>query len=94
MDHGFENGQDSFSILLISRSWIIFEATIFFFFSHFLFLGGRGRGEGGGYGPSRLFHSFWAESFARWVENGDPREKPSDHPQADLGLSHMWPELG
>ena len=25
---------------------------------------------------------------------GDPREKPPDHPQAELGLSHMWPELG
>ena len=24
---------------------------------------------------------------------GDPREKPPDHPQAELGLSHMWPEL-
>ena len=25
---------------------------------------------------------------------GDPREKPPDHPQAELGLSHVWPELG
>ena len=25
---------------------------------------------------------------------GDPQEKPPDHPQAELGLSHMWPELG
>ena len=25
---------------------------------------------------------------------GDPREKPPDHPQAELGLSHMWPDLG
>ena len=24
----------------------------------------------------------------------DPLEKPSDHPQAELGLSHMGPELG
>ena len=23
-----------------------------------------------------------------------PREKPPDHPQAELGLSHMWPEWG
>ena len=25
---------------------------------------------------------------------GDPREKPPDQPQAELGLSHAWPELG
>ena len=25
---------------------------------------------------------------------GDPREKIYDHWQAELGLSHMWPELG
>ena len=28
------------------------------------------------------------------AKTGDPREKPSDHPQAKLGLSHMWPKLG
>ena len=28
------------------------------------------------------------------TKTGDPREKPPDHPQAELGLSHMWPELG
>ena len=54
----------------------------------FFFLGG-----GGGviYGPSRLIHSFWAESIAK---TGDPREKPPDHPQAELVLSHIWLELG
>ena len=44
--------------------------------------------------PSRLFHSFWAEPIIRWAKTGDPREKPPEHPQAELGLSHMWPELG
>ena len=44
--------------------------------------------------PWRVFHSFWAESVIRWAKTGDPREKPPDHPQAELGLSHMWPELG
>ena len=49
----------------------------------------------GFYGPSRLFHSFWAESIERWGENGRfLRKTISDHPQAELGLSHMWPELG
>ena len=28
------------------------------------------------------------------VKTGDPREKPPDHQQAELGLSDMWPELG
>ena len=28
------------------------------------------------------------------AKTGAPREKPPDHPQAELGLSHMWPELG
>ena len=43
--------------------------------------------------PSRLFHSFWAEPIIRWAKTGDPRENPPDHLQAELGLSHMWPEL-
>ena len=28
------------------------------------------------------------------AKTGDPREKTPDHPQAELGLSHMWSELG
>ena len=28
------------------------------------------------------------------VKTGRPREKTHDHPQAALGLSHMWHELG
>ena len=28
------------------------------------------------------------------AETADPLEKTSCHPQAELGLSHMWPELG
>ena len=28
------------------------------------------------------------------AKTGVPQEKPSDHPQAELGLSHMLPELG
>ena len=28
------------------------------------------------------------------AKTGDLREKPPDHPQAELSLSHMWPELG
>ena len=30
----------------------------------------------------------------RWSENGRPQEKSPDHPQAELGMSHIWPELG
>ena len=40
---------------------------------------------------SRLLHSFWAEPIIRWEKTGDPREKPPDNPQAELGLS---PEPG
>ena len=25
------------------------------------------------------------------AKTGDPQEKPPDHPQAELGLSHIWP---
>ena len=28
------------------------------------------------------------------AKTGDPWEKKPDHMQAELGLSHMWPELG
>ena len=49
---------------------------------HFFYLG------------QRLFHSFWAEPIIRWVKTGDPQEKPPDNPQAELGLSNMWPEPG
>ena len=28
------------------------------------------------------------------AKTGDPREKPPGHPQAEFGLSHMWPERG
>ena len=28
------------------------------------------------------------------AKTGDPREKTPDHPQAELGSSRMWPELG
>ena len=29
-----------------------------------------------------------------WAKTGNSLEKPPDHPQAELGLSHMWPKLG
>ena len=28
------------------------------------------------------------------AKTGDPREKTPDHPQTELGLSHIWPKLG
>ena len=28
------------------------------------------------------------------AKTGDPRQKPPDHPQAELGFSHMCPEIG
>ena len=41
------------------------------------------------YGPSRLFHSFEPSQSLGGAKAGDPQEKPSDHPQAELGWSHM-----
>ena len=43
---------------------------------------------------SRLFHSYRDEPIGRWGETGVPRENHLTHPQADLGLSHMWPVGG
>ena len=43
---------------------------------------------------SRLFHSYRDEPIGRWGETGVPRENHLIHPQAELGLSHMWPVRG
>ena len=43
---------------------------------------------------SRLFHSYRDEPIGRWGETGVPRENHLTHPQAKLGLSHMWPVRG
>ena len=32
--------------------------------------------------------------MSRWGETGVPRENHLTHPQAELGLSHMWPVQG
>ena len=49
----------------------------------------------GFYGTSRLFHSF-LNRVSRKVgrKRRDLRDTPLDHLPADLGLSHMWPDLG
>ena len=38
-------------------------------------------------------HFEQSQSFAG-AKTGDPREKTTDYPQAEHGLSHMWPKLG
>ena len=43
---------------------------------------------------SRLFHSYRDEQIGRWSETGVPQENHLTHPQAELGLSHMWPVRG
>ena len=40
------------------------------------------------------FTNFEPSQSLGGAKTGGPWEKPSDHPQAKLGLSHMWPELG
>ena len=62
------------------------QKTYFFFFTFFILFGF--------YCLSKLFHSFWAELIARWGKNERSPRKNIWPPQAQLGLSHMWPELG
>ena len=54
-------------------------------------------GGGGGLRPikvvSIIFH-FELSQSAGGAKTGDPREKPPNHSQAELGLSHILPELG
>ena len=38
------------------------------------------------------FSSYETGQSVGGAKTGEPREKP--HPQAELGLSHMWPERG
>ena len=40
------------------------------------------------------FTNFEPSQSLGGAKTGDPREKPYDHPQAELGLSHKWPERG
>ena len=40
------------------------------------------------------FAHFEASQAPGGAKTGDPREKPPGHPQAELGFSHMSPELG
>ena len=39
-------------------------------------------------------HFYPSQSLLGGAKMIDPREKPADHSQADLGVSHMRPELG
>ena len=43
---------------------------------------------------SRSFHSYREEPIGRWGETRVPRENHLTHPQAELGLSHIWPVRG
>ena len=43
---------------------------------------------------SILFHSYRDKPIGRWGETGVPWENHLTHPQAELGLSHMWPVQG
>ena len=39
------------------------------------------------------FTHFEPSQLLGGAKMGDPREKTPEHPQAELGLSHMWPKL-
>ena len=57
--------------------FILFYLLIFFFFFFWF----------GFYGPSRLFHSFWAGSIQRWGENGTPPRKTTWPPTRKENLA-------
>ena len=40
------------------------------------------------------FSSYETGQSVGGAKTGEPREKHLTHPQAELGLSHMWPERG
>ena len=56
------------------------------FFVFFFYLGFTARPD--------YFTNFEPSQLSGGAKKGDLREKPPDHPQAELGLSHMWLELG
>ena len=51
---------------------------------YFFFVGG-----GGVTARQDYFTHFEPSQSIVWLKTGDPREKPPDHPQAELGLPHM-----
>ena len=58
--------------------------------------GGGSPGGGGGGGKARqdYFTHFEPSQSLDAAKMGDPQNKPPGHPQAELGLFHLWPELG
>ena len=53
-----------------------------------------GAGGGGGTARQDYFTHFEPSQSLDAAKTGDPQNKPPGHPQAELGLSHMWPEQG
>ena len=54
---------------------------VFFFFFFFFFFGFAARQD--------YFTHFERSQSLGEAKTGDPRQKPPDHPQAELGLSHI-----
>ena len=44
--------------------------------------------------PFQDYFTHRDEPIDRWGKTGVPRENHLTHPQAELGLSHMWPVRG
>ena len=44
--------------------------------------------------PFQDYFTHRDEPIDRWGETGVPRDNHLTHPQAELGLSHMWPVRG
>ena len=74
LQHDFIYGTESIFTKWLFVGWNFFLYIYFFVF--FLF---------GFYGPSRIFHSFWAESIERWGKKGRSPRKTTWPP-----VSRTW----
>ena len=79
------------AVFFLLFCFVLFCFCFCLFFVLFCFVVG-----GGGAFTARqdYFTHFEPNQSLGGAKMGDPREKNPDHPQTELGLSHMWPELG
>ena len=78
-------------VLILARAlWVSRQEAIFSPIKLIFFSWGGGRFTG----CQDYFAHFELSQSLGGAKTRDPLEKTPDHPQAELGLSHMWPELG
>ena len=80
---GLKRATDEGSLPEIAYIYIYIYIFFFFFFFFFFFLD-----------SVKIISAHMTGQSVGGAKTGEPREKPPRHPQAELGLSHMWPERG